>query len=54
MYSHPKPYYASLMEQVMTMFQSGKPVLDLEETLKVIRFIEAANESRITQATIRL
>ncbi|UNK18840.1 Gfo/Idh/MocA family oxidoreductase [Paenibacillus sp. N3/727] len=53
-YSHPKPYYASLMEQVMTMFQSGKTVLDIEETLQVIRFIEAANESRITRATVKL
>ena len=43
-----KPYYAGLLEQVMTMFRSGSPPLDLGETLEIIRFIEAANESRAT------
>lgn len=41
-----KPYYASLLEQVMDMFRTGRPSLDIEETLEIIRFIEAANESR--------
>ena len=53
-YSHPKPYYASMMEQVMAMFQTGEPPLAAEETLEVIRFIEAANESRLTGSPVRL
>ncbi|MBA4494687.1 Gfo/Idh/MocA family protein [Paenactinomyces guangxiensis] len=53
-YSDPKPYYASLLEQVMSMFTTGKPPLDLQETLKIIRFIEAANESRKTGKTVAL
>ncbi|NIK74950.1 hypothetical protein FHS15_000048 [Paenibacillus castaneae] len=52
--SHSKPYYASLMERVITMFQSGKPVMDMEETLQIIRFIEAANESRTISAAVML
>ncbi|GIP39802.1 oxidoreductase [Paenibacillus sp. J31TS4] len=53
-YAHPKPYYASLMERVMKMFEGGEPAIDPEETIRVIRFIEAANESRETGRTVRL
>lgn len=49
-----KPYYASLLELVMEMFRTGVPTLAMEETLEVIRFIEAANESRETGRTVRL
>jgi predicted dehydrogenase len=41
-----KPGYASLLEQVMVLFKTGRSPLDIEETLEVIRFLEAANESR--------
>jgi hypothetical protein len=41
-----KPGYASLLEQVMVLFTTGKSPLDIAETLEVIRFLEAANESR--------
>lgn len=41
-----KPFYASLLEQIMDLFQSGAAPLAEQETLEVIRFIEAANESR--------
>lgn len=44
--SHPKPFYASLLEKVMTMFETGTPDIDVNESLQIIRFIEAANESR--------
>ncbi|GGD94403.1 Gfo/Idh/MocA family protein [Paenibacillus nasutitermitis] len=44
--SEEKPFYASLLEQVMTMFHTGIPTVDMSTTLQVIRFIEAANESR--------
>lgn len=49
-----KPYYASLLEQVMHMFLTGRPPLPFEETLEVIRFIEAANESRATGKSVTL
>ncbi|MVO98913.1 Gfo/Idh/MocA family protein [Paenibacillus lutrae] len=48
-----KPFYASLLERVMEMFAGG-PAVRLEETLEVIRFIEAANESRETGLPVRL
>lgn len=53
-YAHKKPYYASLMERIMKMFQTGEPSIELEETLEIIRFIEAANESRETGKTVVL
>lgn len=53
-YANPKPYYASLLESVIRLFQTGKPGVALEETLEIIRFIEAANESRSTGKTVRL
>lgn len=53
-YSLPKPYYASLMEQVMDMLRTGQPALDMEETLRIIRFIEAANESGRTSVAVKL
>ncbi|MGN7759952.1 Gfo/Idh/MocA family protein [Paenibacillus sp. 22594] len=44
--SHPKPYYASLMEKIMNLFITGISDIDTEQTLQIIRFLEAANESR--------
>ncbi|WP_257348956.1 Gfo/Idh/MocA family protein [Pseudalkalibacillus decolorationis] len=49
-----KPHYASLLEQVMKMFKTGISVIDLEETVEIIRFIEAANESRKTEKKVEL
>lgn len=40
----PKPYYAGLLENVVA-FLNGADVLDLSESVEVIRFLEAANES---------
>lgn len=45
-YAHPKPGYAGLLENVMTLLQTGRAPVELEETLEIVRFIEAANESR--------
>lgn len=53
-YSNPKPYYASMLEDIMDMFRTGKPKLAQEETLEIIRFIEAANESRETGRKVNL
>lgn len=52
--SNAKPYYASLLEQIMAMIATGKPGIRPEETAEIIRFIEAANESRQTGETVRL
>jgi len=49
-----KPYYASLLEQVMQMFATGTPDIEASETLEIIRFLEAANESRETGLTVKL
>jgi predicted dehydrogenase len=49
-----RPIYASLLDEVMAFFQTGQPGISLEETVEVIRFIEAANESRETGKTVRL
>jgi predicted dehydrogenase len=52
--SNAKPYYASLLERIVNMFASGKSPVDIEETLELIRFIEAANRSRETGKTVSL
>jgi len=52
-YANPKPYYASLLEQIMKMFETGKPPLDATETLEIVRLIEAANASRATDKKMR-
>ncbi|GIP32931.1 Gfo/Idh/MocA family protein [Paenibacillus sp. J2TS4] len=53
-YTHPKPYYASMLEKIMGMFTTGVPAIDPKETEQIIRFIEAANESRETGKTVLL
>ncbi len=40
-----KPFYASLTEAYLAFFQGGATPIDPEETMELIRFIEAANES---------
>lgn len=49
-----KPFYAGLLENVMTMFREGQSRLPLTETLEIIRFLEAANESRETGLSVKL
>jgi virulence factor len=39
--------YCELLKKVVAMFQTGKPPLDPEETLELIGFIEAANQSAL-------
>lgn len=53
-YANPKPYYASLLESVIRFFHTGIAEVSIEESLEIVRFIEAANESRSTGKTIRL
>jgi predicted dehydrogenase len=52
--THPKPAYAGLLENVLAMFQSGKAPIDIADTLEIVRFIEAANQSRHSGETVTL
>ncbi|OZU88343.1 oxidoreductase [Virgibacillus indicus] len=47
-----KPFYVSLLEQIMGFFHSGESPVALSETRELIRFIEAANESRISGKSV--
>lgn len=49
-----KPFYASLLEEIIGFFRDGITRVPLEETVEIIRFIEAANESRETSEVVRL
>jgi hypothetical protein len=49
-----RPYYASLLEAIVTMFQTRTPPVDAQETREVIRFIEAANESAVAGRPVLL
>ncbi|MCU6712945.1 Gfo/Idh/MocA family oxidoreductase [Paenibacillus sp. J5C_2022] len=53
-YASPKPYFASLLERVMDWFRTGRSAVALSETLETIRFIEAANKSRLSGLTVNL
>ncbi|MFC5471195.1 Gfo/Idh/MocA family protein [Cohnella suwonensis] len=53
-YNHPKSYYASLLEKIMSLFTTGKSDIDVEETFQMIRFMEAANESRVSGLAVNL
>ena len=39
--AHTKPYYASLLEQIMKMFTTGVSDVPLSETLEIIQFLES-------------
>lgn len=49
-----KPIYAGLVEDALNLFKTGKASIEPEETIEVIRFIEAANESRETGKSVHL
>lgn len=49
-----EPYYVGLLREVIRMFHTGQSPLDEQETLELIRFVEAANESRETGKTVAL
>lgn len=52
--AYEKPFYASMLEHVIEMFKTGKPPIDPEESIEVIRFLEAANESRQSEKTVKI
>ena len=49
-----KPFYASLLEEILVMFGSASSPLPLTETIKVVQFMEAANHSRRTGKPVEL
>jgi predicted dehydrogenase len=49
-----KPYYAGLLEAIFRSLPHGKSDIPTEETLEVIRIIDAANQSRQTGAIVKL
>lgn len=49
-----KPYLASLLEAVVSFLATGQSPIDLEETLAIMRFLEAANLSLAQKTTIKL
>ncbi len=53
-YANEKPYYASMLEAVMRMFQTKVAPIEVSETIEVIAFLEAANESRRTREPVML
>ena len=40
------PYYSMMLKEIVPFFQTGKSPLDIEETLNIIAFLEAASRSR--------
>jgi predicted dehydrogenase len=38
--------YRELLKRIVATFETGKPPLDIQETLEIVRFIEAALESK--------
>jgi hypothetical protein len=51
---HPKPYFAGLLEAIVEMFHTGVPTIQAKESLEIVRFIEASNESAETGRTVWL
>lgn len=49
-----RPFYVAFMQKVVEMFRTGRSPLDPAITMEITRFMEAANESRVTGAEIRL
>ena len=41
-----KGFFTCLAEAIVEFFRTGRPPVDAEESIELIRFIEVANESR--------
>jgi hypothetical protein len=52
--AHPRPFYSSLLERVIQFFQEKRTPLAIAESIEVIRFLEAANESKHTGKSVLL
>ena len=40
------PYYALMLAEIMTFFRTGRSPIDLQETVEIVAFLEAANSSK--------
>lgn len=49
-----RPFYAAMLERIVATSPSGAPLVPREQVMAVVRFIEAANESRRSGAAVRL
>ena len=49
-----KPKHVHLLTKIMQFFQSGVSPIQLSETVEAIRFLEAADESRLTGRKVKL
>lgn len=49
-----KPMAVTMLENIIDMFRTGKPAVAPEETLAIIRFIEACNKSREYNQLVKL
>lgn len=49
-----KPYYASLLERVMPFFRGEGEVVEVEEMVEVIRFLDAGNRSAADRTWVSL
>ncbi len=49
-----RPFYASLLEEILAMFRTKESNLPLKETIQVVQFMECANQSRITGKPVEL
>lgn len=45
-YSHPKPYYAGLLEAILLFFRTGESPVPIKETLGIVRLLERGNQLR--------
>lgn len=48
------PYYALMMPKVLEFFRTGKSPIDINETLEIVAFLEAANNSRQTGKSVSI
>ena len=46
------PYYTLMLKEVVPFFQTGKSPLDIEETLEIIAFLEAASRTRAANGAL--
>lgn len=49
-----EPMAVMMLKKVLEMFRTGKPDVSSEETLAIVRCIEAVNKSRLEQRTVHL
>ncbi|HEY4553871.1 MAG TPA: Gfo/Idh/MocA family oxidoreductase [Bacillaceae bacterium] len=47
-WKEPKPYYASLLEQILVFFKTREPIVSLEETKAIVEWMERANRMRLS------